>query len=60
MRRKLIIASLASSLFLVSCGVRGDLKTPDPIWGKKKTEQPSTDKPSDAPTPEEPTSDNPT
>ncbi len=40
MRRKLIIASLISSFVLVGCGIKGNLKTPPPLWGDKKTEQP--------------------
>jgi len=40
MRRKLVIASIVSSFLITGCGIKGDLKTPDPIWGKKKSEQP--------------------
>ena len=47
MRRKLIIAAVISSFALGACGIKGDLKTPPPIWGDKKADQPQ-----EAPTPE--------
>ena len=40
MRRKLIIVSILSSVLLVGCGIKGNLKTPPPIWGKQKVEPP--------------------
>ena len=42
MRRKLIIATLISSFVLVGCGIKGDLKTPPPLWGDKKADQTET------------------
>lgn len=52
MRRKLIIATLISSFALGSCGVKGELKTPPPLWGEKKAEQPQ--EPQEAPETETP------
>jgi len=42
------IAAVLLSTFalgtLAACGIKGDLKTPPPIWGdKSKAEQPKTD-----------------
>ncbi len=42
MRRKLILTALVSAFALGACGVKGDLKTPPPLWGDKKAEQPQT------------------
>lgn len=58
MRRKLIIATLISSFALGSCGIKSDLKTPPPLWGKKKTEAPA-EEPVPAEEPSETTEDNP-
>jgi len=40
MRRQIILTAILSSFALGSCGVKGELKTPPPLWGdKEKTEQ---------------------
>lgn len=40
MRRKLIALSLLSAFAISACGVKGDLKTPPPLWGDgSKVEQ---------------------
>ena len=61
MRRKIIIAFLTSSFALAGCGIKGNLKTPPPLWGDKKIEQPQptgTETP-EASAPDEIASDNP-
>lgn len=35
MRRKILITALLSSFVLGACGVKGNLKTPPPLWGEK-------------------------
>ena len=40
MKRNLIILSLLSTFALSACGIKGELKTPPPVWGEK-SEQPS-------------------
>lgn len=35
MRLRLLALASISALVLVGCGVRGNLKTPPPIWGDK-------------------------
>ncbi|NNE57995.1 MAG: hypothetical protein HKN36_07810 [Hellea sp.] len=45
MRRKIVIAALVSSFALGACGVKGELKTPPPLWGEK----PKADSPAPAP-----------
>ena len=41
MSRRLIALTLISAFALSACGIKGDLKTPPPLWGdKNKTEQP--------------------
>jgi len=41
MSRRFITFTLLSAFALSACGVRGNLKTPPPIWGdKSKVEQP--------------------
>ncbi len=35
MRRKILITALLSSFVLGACGVKGNLKTPPPLWGDK-------------------------
>ncbi len=32
---KLTIATLLGALILSACGIKGDLKTPPPLWGDK-------------------------
>ncbi len=39
MRRKLLITALISSLVLGACGVKGQLKTPPPLWGDKAKQE---------------------
>jgi len=36
MKRRLILATLISSFALCSCGIKGDLKRPAPLWGEDK------------------------
>lgn len=36
MRRYALILVLATPFVLGACGLRGDLKTPPPIWGEDK------------------------
>jgi len=43
--RRLIALSLAASFFLAACGIRGDLKRPDPLWGKKPHAEDTAEKP---------------
>ena len=42
MRRKIILSAVVSGFALGACGVKGDLKTPPPLWGDGKAEQPET------------------
>ena len=45
---KLIAVSLISAFALGACGIKGDLKTPPPLWGDKNKqveEKPAADKP---------------
>ncbi len=35
MRRKILITALLTSFMLGACGVKGNLKTPPPLWGEK-------------------------
>jgi len=35
MRRKILITALLSSFMLGACGVKGNLKTPPPLWGEQ-------------------------
>ena len=48
MRRKIILSAIITSFVLGAsgCGVKGDLKTPPPIFGEK-TKQQQDDKPQD-------------
>jgi len=39
MRRKIIVAALLSTFMLGACGVKGQLKTPPPLWGEKAKQQ---------------------
>jgi len=42
MRRKLVITAIISTFILGACGVKGQLKTPPPLWGdKSKQSQPA-------------------
>jgi len=52
MRRKLTLAAIVSAFVLGACGVKGNLKTPPPIWGEKSKQEPA-DKPQDQTPPEE-------
>jgi len=43
---KIVLLSLISALALGACGIRGDLKTPPPLWGDKdKQSQPQKTEP---------------
>jgi len=53
MRRKLILTAIISSFALGACGVKGELKTPPPMWGDK-----SKTKPADKPQEEAPAEEN--
>lgn len=39
MRRKILLTALLSSFVLGACGVKGELKTPPPIFGDKTKQQ---------------------
>lgn len=58
MRRKILLTALLSSFVLGACGVKGDLKTPPPIFGDK-TKQQQTDKPQEQDSPDDSGSSNP-
>jgi predicted small lipoprotein YifL len=34
MKRSLVIATLISAFALTSCGIKGDLQRPAPLWGE--------------------------
>ena len=58
MRRKIILSAVISGFALGACGVKGELKTPPPLWGDGKTEQPADkDKNTEQTAPDETTSD---
>lgn len=39
MRRKILAAAIISSFMLGACGVKGQLKTPPPLWGDKAKQE---------------------
>lgn len=39
MRRKILAVSIAASFLLSACGVKGNLKTPPPLWGDKAKQE---------------------
>lgn len=39
MRRKILALSIAASFLLGACGVKGQLKTPPPLWGDKAKQE---------------------
>lgn len=39
MRRKIITLSIAMTFLLGACGVKGQLKTPPPLWGDKAKQE---------------------
>lgn len=49
--RRLICIALATS-FLSACGIKGELDTPPPIWGKKDNAKPVQPTPTETPTPD--------
>lgn len=39
MRRRLILTATISTFLLCACGVKGNLKTPPPLWGDKAKQE---------------------
>jgi predicted small lipoprotein YifL len=37
----LLLAAITTSLGLSACGIKGTLKTPPPVWGEEKPQEPT-------------------
>ncbi len=33
-KKRLLTLTLAAALFLIACGIKGELETPPPVWGE--------------------------